>query len=352
VASDPNEKNEYADWAVKIDDEELKSATGAEIVSIVIDLEVDKLDMCTVTFDDNANEVLKGARHKIGDSMQVDLGYADGVKTLFLGEAVALEPRWGEGAIPVLTVRGMDRLHRFKRGTQIRFWEDKKDSDIVTEIADDLGLQTNIDATSEEHKYTLQNNLSDAEFLKYLARRNHYELFVLDQELNFKKPPAGGSTEVELTKDSEMIDLRIRLNALGQVGEVVVRGWDIFEKAEIVGKADKGKLTQGAGNNFGLQLAEDAFGGSKAYVTNYPVANQTQANDLAAALLGGRASQFLRGTGRCRGNPDLKPGATVNLKQFGDFSGKYYVVATRHHIGPAGYITDFDFCSNTDGSGE
>ncbi len=155
-----------------------------------------------------------------------------------------------------------------------------------------------------------------------------------------------------MTCGSEVIDLRIRLNALGQVGEVIVRGWDIFDKKEIVGKADKGKLTKGGGKKYGIELAESAFGASKAYVTNYPVANQTQANDLAAALLGGRASQFLRGTGRCRGNAKLKPGATVNLKQFGDYSGKYYVVATRHHIGPQGYITDFDFCSNTDGAGE
>ena len=35
---------------------------------------------------------------------------------------------------------------------------------------------------------------------------------------------------------------------LGQVGEVIVRGWDIFQKKEIVGKADKGKLSKGCGS--------------------------------------------------------------------------------------------------------
>ena len=344
--------NQRIEWTVKVDDEEIKSASGVEVSSIVVDLEVDKLDMCTLSFNDTARGVLSGARHKIGDSMQVDLGYADGMKTLFLGEAVSLEPRWPEGAPFTLAVRGMDRLHRFKRGTQIRFWEKMKDSDIVSQIASDLGLQTKIDATSEKHEYTLQNNLSDAEFLKYLARRNHYELFVKDQELNFIKPAAGGSTEVELTCGQEVMDLRMRLNALGQVGEVIVRGWDIFQKKEIVGKADKGKLSKGCGKKYGIELAEGAFGSSKAYVTNYPVANQGEANDLAKALLGGTANQFLQGSGRSRGNPDIKPGATVKLKQFGDYSGSYYVVASRHHIGPQGYITEFDFCANTDGAGE
>jgi len=344
--------DQYVDWAITVDDETIKASEGTEVVSITIDLEVDKLDMCAIRFDDAAKGVLNGKRHSIGDAMQVDLGYADEVKTLFLGEAVSLEPAWPEGAPGSLTVRGMDRLHRFKRGTAIRFWEDKKDSDIVKSIADELGLQNKVDATSESHKYTLQNNLSDAEFLKYLARRNHYELYVIDQKLHFVKPAAGGATEVELTWGIEVMDLRLRLNALGQVGEVVVRGWDIFQKKEIVGKADKGKLSKGCGSKYGLELAEDAFGGSKAYVTTYPVANQGEANDLAQALLGGAANQFLTGHGRCRGNPDLKPGATVVLKQFGDYSGSYYVTATRHQIGKMGYVTDFEFCANTEGKGE
>jgi phage protein D len=342
----------YVDYQVKVDDETIKSSESAEITNITVDLEVDKLDMCSITFVDAARNVLKGARHKVGDKMEVQLGYDTGTKPLFLGELVALEPSWPEGGRAQLAIRGLDRLHRFKRGTQIRFWEKKKDSDVVKQIAGELGLSSKIDATSEQHEYTLQNNLPDAEFLKYLARRNHYELFVKDQELNFIKPAAGGATEVELKHGVDVMDLRMRLNAVGQVGEVIVRGWDVFQKKEITGKADKGKLSKGGGKKYGIELAEGAFGASKAYVTDYPVKNQGEANDLAKALLGGVAGSFLTGSGRCLGNPDIKPGATVNLKQFGDYSGKYYVVATRHMINPQGYFTEFDIASNTDGAGE
>ncbi len=346
------DSNQPIEWAVKIDDETIKTSDGVEVMDITVSIEVDKLDLCTVRFNDTARGVLSGGRHKIGDSLQVDLGYQDSVTTLFLGEVVGLDAAWPEGSPFYLQVIGMDRLHRFKRGTQIRFWEDKKDSEIVGQIADELGLQKKIDSTSEQHKYTLQNNVSDAEFLKYLARRNHYELFVKDQELNFVKPAAGGSTEVTLKCGQDVMDLSVSLNALGQVGEVVVRGWDVFQKKEIVGKADKGKLSKGCGSKFGLELAESAFGSSKAYVTNYPVSNQGAANDLAKALLGGMASKFLTGSGRSRGNPEIKPGATVKLEQFGDYSGSYYVLASTHVIGPQGYITEFEFCSNTEGAGE
>ena len=142
----------------------------------------------------------------------------------------------------------------------------------------------------------------------------------------------------------------MRLNALGQVSEVVVKAWDIFQKKEITGKADTGKIKKGGGKNLGATLAEK-FGKAKAYVTNYPVKDQSQANALAEALINGKASQFLTGSARCIGNPKLQPGAQAKLSKLGDYDGTYYVVAARHIIGPKGYITDFDFCSSTDGAG-
>ncbi len=102
--------SQYIDWAIKVGDETIKRSEGSEIAGIVVDLEVDKLDMCSIVFNDTAKEVLAGARHAIGDAMQVDLGYADEVSTLFLGEAVALEPRWPAGAPPMLTVALMAYL--------------------------------------------------------------------------------------------------------------------------------------------------------------------------------------------------------------------------------------------------
>jgi phage protein D len=348
----------YAAFAITIGGSTLSvAADGMEVSKILVDLEADKIDMATVKLNNAARGVLEdgklGAKSRIkiniGDTMKIDLGYAKGEVTLFLGEVVCLEPSWPEGAPAGLTVRGMDRAHRLKRGSKIRFWEDKKDSDLVSEIAGDHGLSAECDTTDVTHAYILQNNLSDAEFLKYLARRNHFHLQVDDSKIKFIKPAVGGGTEVELTYSLDLMDCRMRLNAIGQVDEVIVRGWDIFQKKEIVGKAKPSDLSKGAGKNLGADLAKDAFGAAKAYVTTYPVADQGAAQSLAKGLLGAKANQFLTGTGRCSGNPEIKPGSTVKLKELGVFSGKYYVTAARHQIGQRGYITDFDFCSNTDG---
>jgi phage protein D len=345
-------EHNYADWAIKIDDETIKASDGMEVSAIVVDLEMDKIDTCTVEFAEVARGVLSGQRHKIGDTMQVDFGHADeGTETLFKGECIALEPRWPEGAPASLVVRGMDRLHRLKRGTAVRFWEEIKDSDIVSEIAGECGLSADVDSTSETRKYVLQNNVSNGEFIKALARRNGYEVSVDDSKLTFKKPASGGAT-IDLGYEIELIDCRMRLNALSQVSEVIVRGWDMFQKKEITGKAKTGDVSKGGGKDLGADLAKKAFGDATAYVTNFPVANQGEANALAKALISARAGQFLQGSGRCVGNPALVPGCSVNLKLIGDYSGKYTVHAARHIMGPKGYVVDFEFSSNTDGAGE
>ncbi|MCO4769190.1 MAG: phage late control D family protein [Deltaproteobacteria bacterium] len=342
----------YADFSIKIDDETIKASDGMEISAIVVDMEMDKIDACTIEFAEVARGVLSGARHKIGDTMQVDLGHADdGNETLFKGECIALEPRWPEGAPASLVVRGMDRLHRLKRGTAVRFWEEIKDSDIVAAIAAEVGLSADVDSTSETRPYVLQNNVSNGEFIKALARRNGYEVSIDDSKISFKKPGSGGA-EIELGYEIELIDCRMRLNAISQVSEVIVRGWDMFQKKEITGKAKTGDVSKGGGNNLGADLAKKAFGDATAYVTSFPVANQGEANALAKALISGRAGQFLQGSGRAVGNPAIVPGSTVNLKLLGDYTGKYTVHAARHIIGPKGYVTDFEFSSNTDGSGE
>ena len=345
----------YDDWTVSIGGTEFKASThGMQVSAIVVDLESDKIDSCTIELAEASEaKVLKDGSIAIGDTIQIDLGSADdGTKPVFLGEVVGLEPRWPEGAPASLVIRGLDRLHRLKRGTAVRYWEDSKDSDVVSEIADECGLSSDCDSTSITHKYILQNNVGNAEFIKALARRNGYSVSIDDSKLLFKKPPSGDPPTIELSYEIELLDCRMRLNALGQVSEVVVRGWDWVAKKEITGKAKSGDVTKGKGKNLGADLAKSAFGEATAYVTNFPVPDQGAANDLAKALIGGRAAGFLAGSGRSVGNPELLPGSMVDLKLLGDYSGKYGVHATRHVIGPKGYMVDFEFSSNTDGSGE
>ena len=91
------DQNLPIEWAVKIDDETIKTSDGVEVMQIEVDLENDKIDMCTITFNDTPKAVLKGARHKL----EYDLYYAKNY-TPFLDLLILIQTArvilWPEGA--------------------------------------------------------------------------------------------------------------------------------------------------------------------------------------------------------------------------------------------------------------
>jgi len=78
-------------------------------------------------------------------------------------------------------------------------------------------------------------------------------------------------------------------------------------------------------------------------VVDAPVFSQQEADEMAKALLADRAYEFVTGSGRVIGLPDLRPGDNIRLLELGKrFSGTYYVKKVEHTLGSAGFITQFD----------
>lgn len=317
------------------------------VQSIVIEDHVDMISMLTVRLGGTEGE--PEWSFNIGDEVEARVGEGDIL--LFKGQVVALEPGFTMDGGTTLTVRALDPLHKLGRGRNTKFWENVKDSDIVSEIGVDCGLQVEAEATDATMPYVLQRNETDIAFLKRLAARNNYTLRVEQGKLKFQKSQYSG-TENAVSLGGNLRSLRVSFNSVDQVSEVVVRGWDIAAKAEVVGTATTGDLSKVGGGDLGCEVADAAFGASTAYITDVPVSTQDQANAIALAELERLARQFARGTGTISGNDQVRAGTVVNLDGIAaPFNGAYYVLASRHIISPrTGYTTEFTFCSNTFGS--
>jgi phage protein D len=320
---------------------------GDGVQSIVIEDHVDMISMFTIRL--GGTEGQPEWDFNIGDEVEARLGEGDAL--LFKGQVVALEPSWTMDGGSTLTIRALDPLHKLGRGRNTRFWEDVLDSDIVSEIGAECGLPVEVDATGTTMPYVLQRNETDIAFLKRLAARNNYTLRVDNGTLKFQKNQYTGA-ENAVSLGGNLRSLRVAFNSVDQVSEVVVRGWDIAAKEEVVGTAATGDLAKVGDGDLGCQLAETAFSSSTAYITDVPVGTQAQANAIALAELERLARQFARGTGTIQGNDAVRAGTVVNLEGIAaPFNGKYFVLASRHIISPrTGYTTEFTFCSNTFGS--
>ncbi len=319
------------------------------VTSITVDDDTDLPDMFTLE--------LAGSEHQeeetrwiddqklfaIGNTVEVKLGYGDDLKTLMIGEMTGLEPEFTFNRLPRLIVRGYDRRHRLQRGRKTRTFVGKKDSDIAAQIAQEARLDAQVEDSRVEHDYMLQANQTDLEFLQRRAHQIQYEVVVEDKTLFFRPVKNAESEILTLTFEDDLLEFYPRLSSMGQVSEVAVRSWNPKDKKEIIGRASTGdEVSKMGGQNSGANLAESVFGATTLMVSDRPVMNQAEADQLAKARFNRDLLGLITGDGVCRGRTDLRAGKVIQIDGIGKrFSGRYYVTAASHRYDPRGYYTHF-----------
>ena len=335
-------------YLVTVGGQQFKQTEADGLAMLVVEDHVDMVQMMSLRMGGGENRPTWQA--KIGDPVEVKVG--EGSSTIFVGEVIALEPSFQADGVSSITIRALDNVHRLGRGRKTRFWEDMKDSDVISEVGAESGLSVDADATTEVLPYILQRNESNVAFCKRLAARNNYILRVdpSGKKLLFKKASfQGQSTKVKM--GDSLRSLRMSYNSSDQVQKVVVRGWDPKTKKEIVGEATTGDIEAIGGGQVGASTAA-CFGDSTAYVTDVPVSSQSMALDIAKAEINRLARSFCRGSATVKGNDAIRAGAVVEFEGLAPGqNGKVFVLSSRHVIsGRTGYTTEFTFCSNTLGS--
>src|SRR5882672_5283192 len=115
---------------------------------------------------DDVNQWIDDESFSVGNVVEVKLGYGDDLETLIIGEITGLEPEFTYSNLPVLTVRGYDRLRHLQKGRKTRTFVQQKDSDIASKIAREAGLSADTTDSSLTHDYVIQANQTDLEFLR------------------------------------------------------------------------------------------------------------------------------------------------------------------------------------------
>lgn len=190
-------------------------------------------------WDDERQQVSwsDGSLFAVGGAVEIKLGFVDDLHPVLTGEITSLEPVFSAETPPVLTVGGYDYGHRLARQRRSRSFLKMKDSAIAAQVGREAGLRVAATDTKVALDYVAQANQTDWAFLSERADRIGYELFVRDKVLHFRPPAFDGAAQRALSLGREVTEFRPRLSAVGQVGGVTVRGWDVKQKKELVGQA-------------------------------------------------------------------------------------------------------------------
>ncbi len=334
---------------VLVNGKALSAEAVAHLIGVTVDDDVELPSMFTLelTGSESQQEEIPWIDDQnlfgIGHAVEVKLGYAGALKTLLVGEITGLEPEFRNNSLPSLIVRGYDRRHRLLRGRQTRTFVEKKDSAIAETIANEAGLTPQVEDSAVVHDYVLQANQTDLEFLQERAKRIQYEVVVEDKTLFFRPVGNANSDSLTLSFKDDLLEFYPRLSSMRQLSEVTVRGWNPKEKKQILGQAKTGdEVALMGGEKSGAQLISSAFGAANGRVSDRPVMQQAEADQMAKALFNKAALGLITGEGVCRGRTDLRSGKVIKINGVGKrFSGQYYVTCAVHRYSPRGYFTHF-----------
>ncbi len=328
-------------FRVEVDGTLLPDDVDVLQTSVVVDNSLVDPDMFVLDFRDPDRVVIPKSGIKVGSSVTIKaLSDAHpGGKELVQGEVTALEVEFsGDGTSTI--VRGFDKAHRLLRGRTTAAYKNVTYADVVRTVARRAGINVGtVDSTTGVHDHVIQANVSDWDFLRRLAGEVGYDLRVVADKLEFRKPgkaaeaPEPGTLAVQqpfqLVKGRNLLELQGLVSAADQVSEVEVRGWDEKAKKEVVGQSPGATATA----EVGLAPTDLAktFGSPRLVSVSTLHAGQGDADAEAKAIaqhVGGTSAELYAVV---LGDPTLLPGTPVSVALVGEpFDGKYVITASRH----------------------
>jgi uncharacterized protein involved in type VI secretion and phage assembly len=357
--SDP--RSQTSSIKIKVNGVALDADVASKVAEVTIEQDMVMPDTFAIRFHDIVTAQGSGSQtlfpladrdeFRIGKEIEIAMGREDLPGSALKGEITSLELEARADGLPILTVRGFDKAHRLNRQKQTKTFVNKKISDIVRTVAGAYGLSSNVQDTQVVYPHMFQDNQTDWEFVRALARMLGKEAYVRDNGLSFRAPQtAGAAIEQEFGKS--LRQLRLRMSASSQVSSVEVRGWDPQHKTVVSGVATQpGQTAPKDGSKPGGSAA-NVFGTGKYVLNDHVVGTNQEANQRAQAILDEISGGFIQFDCVCLGDPQLQPGRQVKLKGVSNrFAGEYYVSAARHQTtADRGYLTTVTVCGRNPNS--
>jgi len=315
----------------------------ARVYSVEVDKEINRISRAEINLLDGN---LAKAEFKLqdqdtfkpGKKVKINLGYHQDTETIFEGIVIKSGVRIRHGQHSIIYAECADEAIKMTIDRQSDFYYNKKDSDIINEIAGNHGLSKQVDATTVTHKEMVQNYATDWDFVVSRAEQNGLVVYTDDNKL-YAVEPETGSPEITLTFGTDIIKTNMFFNGPSQLKKVTAYGWEYNEH-----KWNKSESTEPSTNNHGSLNGKTVAGDfdKQGYEVRHsgPVEAGERKAWAKGKLLKSRMSR-IQGTVTCQGTSKPKPNTIVELKDIGKyFKGQAYVSGVRHRAMEGNWTTE------------
>jgi phage protein D len=220
--------------------------------------------------------------------------------------------------------------------------ESKTVADLARTVAQRAGLTPQVDGLADVSDTWFQCNESDLAFLRRLLQRFGGDAQVVGNELHVAPRAQVHRGDVELRLHSQLLRVRAVADLAQQTTELRITGFDPAQGQAFSGTGSGAPLGPGRGRS-GKDELQRAFQDRDEQQSHALALSQTEAQAQAQAAFAARARGFVQVWGTCEGNPSLRVGSHVALKDVSPrFDNTYYVTACEHRWDATqGFQTEF-----------
>jgi hypothetical protein len=176
---------------------------------------------------------LDGGVVDFGKRLVVSVGPDTNQRTVFDGTISAIEAVFDDGQTPLVVLMAEDALMRLRMTRRMRSYQRVTDGDIASALADEHGLQAEVDVDGPEYDVVQQLNQSDLAFLRERARLVRAELWCEGRTLHLSSRPRRAGTQLTLVQGNHLLSVRLCADLAHQRSEVAVTGYDAQNKEVI-----------------------------------------------------------------------------------------------------------------------
>jgi len=312
------------------------------VMSVNITQEVDKIAQAQITIRDGNPttqmfEIADATTFKTGNAIEISLGYATETNTVFSGIVTKQSVKIDDSGT-TFQVTCKDTWVKAVKNKSKLVLTDSLDSDAIEQIIDNLGLESNVTATTVQKEKIIQYNASDWDFIVSRAQRNGMTVVTDNGTLTVSAITNDDEPTLELEYGRDIIEMDLELESIEQTTSLSINAWDLSEQGVVNSEASEPTINeQGDVSESDLEVITEE---DEVFNTSVPL-TEDDAQQLSDALLLRLRMSKYRGSIKFPGSADAKPNTLISLTGLGDlFDGDAYVSSVSHNFSGGSWFTE------------
>ncbi len=274
-----------------------------------------------------------------GDEIEILAGYRQKNRLIFKGIILKHAIKVQANEATLLEVTCLDKSVKMTLGRKNACFQHQRDSDVISYLAGEAGLESEVEETSRIHEELVQYYASDWDYMVMRAEVNGHLVIPNDGKINVGPPAVTSVPALVVTYGKDLLEIEAALDAKSQLGAVNTHSWDMKTRQFITGTSNEPEPIK-QGNLDGKTLSKVIGVDTFVLQTSAPLPRESLDTWASAQLLKSRLAR-IQGRVLFQGNAFALPGKMITLAGLSDrFNGNAFISAVKHTIEDGNWTTE------------